>query len=108
MSEPSASPSTVGNEVGPQCPPLFCRPTPRAPRPTLSGILRLTNGRFVKEQTEPDLDERPHYFQYVTEPGNLFGKINRFLPARRRPTVDRSLVAGGARRQGPQSCLHDG
>src|SRR5271157_4570199 len=62
MSEPSASPSTLENEVAPQCPPLFSRPTPRAPRPTLGGILPLTNGRFVKEQTGPDLDERPHYF----------------------------------------------
>src|SRR5208337_4988726 len=107
MSEPPASPSRVGNEVGPQCPPLFSRPTPRAPRPTLAGILPVTNGRFVKEQTGPDLDERSLYIQYVTEPGNLFGQINLFLPARR-PSVDHSLVVGGARRQGPQSCLHDG
>src|SRR5271157_1196713 len=97
MSEPAASPSRVGNEVGPQCPPLFSRSTPRAPHLTLGGILPVTNGRFVKEQTGPDLNERPHY-QYVTEPGNLFGQINPFLPARRRPIVDHSLVAGGARR----------
>ena len=62
MSEPSAAPSTVGNEVGPQCPSLFGRPTPHAPHPTLGGILPITNGRFVKEQTGPDLDERSHSF----------------------------------------------
>jgi len=38
--------------------------------------------------------------QYVTEPGNFFGLIHPFLPARRRPTVDHSLAAGGAQRQG--------
>ena len=32
------------------------------------------------------------------------GQINPFFPARRRPTVDRSLVAGGAQRQGLQTC----
>src|SRR5208282_3871397 len=62
MSEPFAAPSTVGNEVGPQCLPLFGRPTPRAPRSALGGILPVTNGRFVKEQTGHDLDERPHSF----------------------------------------------
>ena len=31
------------------------------------------------------------------------GQINPFLPARRRPTVDHSLVAGGAQRQGLQT-----
>src|SRR5271157_883358 len=67
MSEPSAAPSTVGNEVGPQCPPLFGRPTPRAPRPTLGGILPLTNGRFVKEQTGPDLDERSLSFSMAPD-----------------------------------------
>src|SRR5271157_248126 len=73
MSEPSAAPSTVGNEVGPQCPPLFSRPTPRAPRPTLGGILPATNGRFVKEQTAPNLDERPHYLRgsYCISGGQL-------------------------------------
>ena len=42
-------------------------------------------------------------FHYVTDPGNFFGQINPFLPARRRPTVDHSLVAGGAQRHFP--CL---
>ncbi len=63
-------------------------------------LLPDTDSRIGKDRTGPDLEERPLYIQYVTEPGNLFGKINPFLPARRRPTVDHSLVAGGAQRQG--------
>src|SRR5271157_312854 len=48
MSEPSASPSTVGNEVGPQCPPLFSPQTPRAPRLTRGGLVSVTDRRIVK------------------------------------------------------------
>src|SRR5271157_6150183 len=43
------------------------------------------------------------YIQYVTEPGNCFGQLNPFFLARRRPTVDHSLVAGGPQRQGLQT-----
>src|SRR5271157_1515584 len=99
MCEPSAAPSRVGNEVGPQCPPLFGRPTPRTPRPTLGGLLPDTNRRFVKERTGPDLEERPVCIQYVTESGDLFGEIKLFLPARRRPTVEHSLEARDVQRQ---------
>jgi len=35
-------------------------------------------------------------------------KSNPFLLARRRPTVDHSLAAGGAQRQWLQACLPDG
>ena len=35
-------------------------------------------------------------------------KSIRFFPTRRRPTVDHSLVAGGAQRQWLQACLPDG
>ncbi len=38
-------------------------------------------------------------FQYVTEKAIRADKINGFLPARRRPFVDHSHVAGGAQRQ---------
>jgi hypothetical protein len=62
-----------------------------------------TGAEVVKDRTGPDLDERIIYTQYVTEPGNFFGQINPFLPARRRPTVDHSLMAGGAQRHFP--CL---
>ena len=47
------------------------------------------------------------YFQYVTEPGNSYGQINPFLPTRRRPIVNHFLVAGGAQRQGLQTCRPD-
>src|SRR5271157_1775106 len=69
--------------------------------------------RIVKDRTGPDLDERSvlnQYIteiQYVTEPGSFFGQINPFLPARRRPTVNHSLVAGGAQRQDLQTCRPD-
>ncbi len=43
-----------------------------------------------------------------TEPGDSCGQINPFLPTRRRPTVDHSLVAGGAQRHQLQACLPDG
>jgi len=38
------------------------------------------------------------YIHYITEPGDSCGQINLSLPTRRRPTVDHSLVTGGARR----------
>ena len=38
-------------------------------------------------------------FQYVTEPGDLYGQNHLFLSTRCRPTVDHSFVAGDAQRQ---------
>jgi hypothetical protein len=64
-----------------------------------------TGAEVVKDRTGPDLDERPLYIQYVTESGDCFGQIDPFLPTGRRPTVDHSLVAGGAQRQSLQACL---
>src|SRR5208282_5833054 len=52
-------------------------------------------------------EKRPLSIQYVTETGKSFGKINRFLPTRRRSPVHRSLVAGGAPRQRLEACLPD-
>src|SRR5271157_1295125 len=46
----SAQPAPV-NLVGPQRAPGHC--SAQASRPTLGGILPVTNGRFVKEQTGP-------------------------------------------------------
>src|SRR5208337_1985989 len=108
MSESSTAPSTVGNEVGPQCPPLFGRPTPRFPRPTLGGILHLTNGRFVKEQTGPDLDERSHSFSMSPNQAICSEKSIVFSPlaAARSLTIRSWPEALDAR--WPQSCLHDG
>jgi hypothetical protein len=59
-------------------------------------------------RTGPDLDERPVSIQYVTKPDDPFGQIKLFLPTRRRPTVDNSLVAGGAQSHRHQACLPDG
>src|SRR5208283_5588048 len=63
---------------------------------------------FVKDQAGSNLDERPLYIQYVTEPGDSCGEINPLFLARRRRTLDHSLVAGGAQRQSLQACLPDG
>ena len=49
--------------------------------------------RIGKEPTGPDLDERPPYIKYVTEPGDFYGQNNLFPSTRRRSSVDRSLVA---------------
>jgi len=49
MSEPSAAPSTVGNEIGPQCTPLISRLTPHAPRPSLRWLLPDTDSRIPHE-----------------------------------------------------------
>ena len=48
------------------------------------------------------------YIQYITEPGDSCGEINPLFLARRRRTLDHSLVAGGAQRQSLQACLPDG
>src|SRR5271157_4760584 len=81
-------------------------------KPSSRAVGEPGTGAYVdKDRTGPDLDERSVHFQYVTEiqyvtePGNFFGQINPFLPARRRPTVDHSLMAGGAQRQELQTCL---
>src|SRR5271157_5485922 len=47
-------------------------------------------------------------FQYGTKPGDPYGKINPFILARRRRTVDHSLAARGAQPQWLQACLPDG
>src|SRR5271165_1245039 len=53
----------------------------------------------------PDLDERPSIFSMSPNQAIPADKINPFLPTRRRPTVDHSLVAGGAQGQWLQACL---
>ena len=49
----------------------------RRPSPWL---LHATDRRICKDRTGPDLDERVVYIQYVTEPGDSYGKINQPLP----------------------------
>ncbi len=100
--------------------PLFPRHSPLPPRhppePAGSGraatlphwLLPDTDRRFVKVRTGSNLDERPLYIQYVTEPGDSCGKINPFLPTRCRPTVKHSLAAGDAQRQWLQARLPHG
>jgi len=62
-------------------------------------LLPDTDRRIDKDRTGPDLDERSVHIQYVTGPGDSSGQIQPFLQIHRRPTVDHSLVTGGARRQ---------
>jgi hypothetical protein len=67
-----------------------------ARRPLPRWLLPDTDRQIAKDRTRPDLDERPLYTQYVTEPGDSCGQIYPFFPTRRRSTLDHSLVAGGA------------
>ena len=101
-------------------PPGHCspasRPTPHAGtsggqvmrKPSPAGI-SVTDRRIAKDRTGPDLDEHP--------PILLCHRTRRFLrtnqtilplPARRRRTVDHSLVAGSAQRHQFQACLPNG
>jgi hypothetical protein len=59
-------------------------------------LLHATNRRVGKDRTGPDLDEHPLYLSMSPKQAIPADKINPFLPTRRRPTVDHSLVAGGA------------
>ena len=94
------------------------RSTLHAPS-TRAAILRDQRGRVVRRPSPagyclaPTANcQRPNgarsrraipLFQYATKPGDSCGQINPFFLARRRPTVDHSLVAGGAQRQSLQS-----
>src|SRR5208282_699673 len=96
--------------------PLFSRPTPHTPRRQASGFRSCADPPPLATACHrPPNCQRPNgtrsrravplcqyvtEIQYVTEPGNFFGQIHLFLPARRRPTVDHSLTAGGAQREG--------
>ena len=105
--------------------PLFSRLTPHASRPTLpaprsashavtSGVrscadppplvLPASDCRIAKDRMGPIWPSGPSIL-LCTEPGNSGGKSNPFPSTRRRPTVDHSLVAGGAQRQWLQTCL---
>ncbi len=100
------SPATRHSPLPPRHPP---GPAGSGPAQTLPRwLLPDTDSRFAKDRTGPDLDERPLYIHYVTEPGNSCGKIKPFFPTRHHPTVDHSLVAGGAQRQWLQARLPDG
>jgi len=99
----------------PQRPPGQCSSSPR--RPDQRGqVVRGPSPLATAIHRRPDW-QRPNgarsrraarLFQYVTEKAIRADKVNGFLPARRRWTVDHSLVAGGAQRQGIQTCRSDG
>ncbi len=57
-------------------------------------LLPSNDRQIDKERSGADLDDRPPFIQYVTEPGDCFGQIRLFLPARRRPPVNLSLERG--------------
>ena len=71
--------------------------------PSPAGYCLTPTAGLRKTQRDPVSMSTPSIIQYVTEPNDSFGQINPFLPARRRPTVDHSHVAGGAQRHFP--CL---
>ena len=75
------------------------------PPPLATACHRLPN---CERSNGPDLAERTLYSYYTPNQAIPAGKSNPFPPTRRRPTVDHSLVAGGAQRQWLQACLPDG
>ena len=77
--------------------------TSQDPPPLATAIHRPPN---CERSNGPDLAERILYL--IMHRTRRFLRKIRFPPARRRPTVDHSLVARGARRQWLQACLPDG
>ena len=85
---------------------LFSRPRPPAPprqgqrgqvvRGPPRWLLPAIDRRIDKDRMGPDLDERPLYIECITEPGDSCGEISPLFLARRRRTLDHSLLAGGA------------
>src|SRR5271157_3463691 len=88
--------------------PLSSRFTPHAPRgPPLgpagsgraqtlpAGYCLTPTADLAKTERGPIATSGP-LFQYGTKPGERCGKIHPFFLARRRPTVDHSIAAGGA------------
>ena len=69
-------------------------------------LLPATDSQIGKGRTGSDLDERPVYIEYVTKPGDSYGKINPFPPLASAQPLH-SLVAGGTQRQSLQACLPD-
>jgi len=92
-------------------------PRPTAPRPT-GGVRSCADPPPLASawHRPPNWERRngarsrgaASLFYYVTEPGDSCGKINPFPPARRRRTVDHSLLAGTAQLRLLQACLPDG
>ena len=72
--------------------------------PLATACHRLPN---CERSNGPDLAERTLYL-IMHRARQFLRKIQSVPPTRRRPTVDHSLVAGGAQRQWLQACLPDG
>ena len=111
-----------GKRGWPQRPPGHCSPAPRstphAPRrlnrrgqvvrrSSPAGYCPTPTTEMPKTERGPISTSGPS-IKYVTEPGDSCGQINPFLPIRRQPTVDHSLVGGGAQRHALRACLPDG
>src|SRR5208337_885797 len=95
MSEPSAAPSTVGNEVSPQCPALFSPQSLALHAPHVQGWCLSPATELSKIDGTRSRRAAP-LFQYDTKPGDPFLQSKHFLPTPLCTTVDRSLVWLGA------------
>src|SRR5271157_1729818 len=95
--------------------------SPHAPRPTTpgpagsgraqtppTGYCLTPTADLSKIGRGPISTNGPSIIEYVTEPGDSCREINPLFLARRRRTLDHSLVAGGAQRQWLQARLRDG
>ena len=117
-SRPPLVPGGTGSKLSYR--PHHCSPAPRPTphqrgqvvrRPSPPGYCLLPTAELAKIERGPISTSGPSIIQYVTEfqyvtgPGNFFGQIHPFLPARGRPTVDHSLGAPGAQGQWLQACL---
>jgi hypothetical protein len=91
--------------------------SPHAPRPTIGDrscanpprwLLPATDSQIGKDRTGSDLDERPVYaarLYWVCHQTRRFLRKNQSVsPTRLCPIVNHSLAAGGAQRQGHQTC----
>ncbi len=78
------------------------------PRPSPAGYCLPPTAELRKIEWARSGRADPLSYLLCTETGDSCGESNPFPPTRRRPTVDHSLVAGGAQRQWLQACLPDG
>jgi len=105
---PSDSLATILPPLATRHSPLATRHSPLPPTTLLHWLLPDTDSRFSKTERGPISTNDHSIIQYITEPGDSHGEINPLFLARRRRTLDHSLVAGGAQRQSLQACLPDG
>src|SRR5208282_3832855 len=75
------------------------------PLAPIGGILPVTNGRFVKEQTGPDLDERPHSFSMSPNQAICSEKSIVFSPLAARALTIRSWPEALDARDLSRACM---